>query len=548
MYHKSLKYLITLILLCSLLAPYTYETKSAYASNEQSDLVVSADILYLRDGPGLSYPVLATLKDGEGLTFIERQDDWYHVKVKNMEGWVASWLTSAQKPIESSTERLTEIHSVISQVDHLNLRAEPSVSSPVLSQLNTGDEAEVLESEGDWVKISFNDSLGWVSTDYVTTKKNDVNEKSNPSGEETTDKHTEEITNVKIDPKLFTVAVDVVNIRKKADLSSKKLGTAKKGEQYDVLERNNNWVKIQYGKKEGWVYSFYGTFQVNEKIPASADSDTMGEATSPYVTIIYNGTNLREEPSTSSNVVVHANAGEKYKILSNEGEWYKVEIDKNTTAYVANWVVSKEVDSDSIMDSEKESKEKVDRKKGSLKGVTIVIDPGHGGNDKGTTGARGTNEKEINLKTVDLLKSKLRSAGAEVILTRESDAYVDLRKRVSISHQYAADAFISIHYDATEDSSISGFTTYYTNSYQRELAQYVHEGLSEKVTIRDRGIQPGNYLVTRENKQAAILIELGYLSNPSEESVVTTDFYREQATLGIYQGILNYFDAQLEKQ
>ncbi|MDN4494571.1 SH3 domain-containing protein [Ureibacillus aquaedulcis] len=548
MYHKSLKFWITFILLISLLSPYTYETKSAFASSEEPDLVVSADILYLREGPGLSYPIMETLKEGQGLTFIEKQDDWYHVKTKDMEGWVASWLTSATKASDSSNGDNTETHSVISQVDHLNLRAEPSVSSPVLSQLNTGDEAKVLESEANWVQISFNGALGWVSTDYVTIKKNEVNQQSHPSEEETTDTNEDgkEKTNVKIDPNLFTIAVDVVNIRKKPDLSSKKLGTAKEGEQYDVLERNNNWVKIRFGKKEGWVYSFYGSFQVNEKILTSTESEKTIETESPFVTIIYNGTNLRDEPSTSSNVVVHADAGEKYNILSTEGEWYKVEVDKTTTAYVANWVVSDDGNTNSIVDEGKESQKKEERKKGTLKGLTLVIDPGHGGNDKGTTGARGTEEKEINLKTVELLKSKLRSAGAEVILTRESDTYVDLRKRVSISHQYAADAFISIHYDATDDSSISGFTTYYTNGYQQELAEYVHEGLSEKVTIRNRGVQPGNYLVTRENKQAAILIELGYLSNPSEESVVTTDFYHEQATLGIYQGILNYFDAQLE--
>ncbi|PYF08839.1 SH3 domain-containing protein [Ureibacillus chungkukjangi] len=557
MHHKPLKYLISLILLCSLLSPYTYVTNTAFASSEESDLVVSADILYLREGPGLSYPVLTTLKKGQGLTFIEKQDDWYHVKAKDMEGWVASWLTSATKTNDtaSSDDNSLESSSIISQVAHLNLRAEPSVSSPVLSQLNTGDEARVLNSEANWVQISFNGQIGWVSTDYVTIKKNETKEESDSSNKSNsaTDDDNEvssytEKANVKIDPKLFTIAVDALNIRKKADLSSKKIGTAKKGEQYEVLGRENNWVKIQYGKKVGWVYSFYGTFHVNEKITATAapkEAKETDETTSPYVTIIYNGTNLREEPSTSSNGVVHVNAGEKYKVLATEGEWYKVEVDKNTIAYVANWVVSVDFDIQSILDDEQEQPKTEDRKKGTLKGVTLVIDPGHGGNDKGTTGVRGTNEKDINLKTVELLKSKLRSAGAEVILTRESDEYVDLRKRVSISHQYAADAFISIHYDATDDSSISGFTTYYTNSYQRELAEYVHNGLSKKVTIRDRGVQPGNYLVTRENKQAAILIELGYLSNPSEESVVTTDFYREQATLGIYQGILNYFDAQL---
>lgn len=545
MLHKLLKYLFSFILLCSLLlSPYTYVTNPAYASNAESDLIVSADILYLREGPGLSYPIMTTLKEGQGLKFLEKQDDWYHVKVKDMDGWVASWLTSATKPSDSSNDASAVSGSIISQVDHLNLRAEPSVSSSVLTQLNTGDEAQILASETNWVQISFNESIGWVSTDYVTIKKNEAEEQSSTSKEPGEEAIDNENSKVKLDPNLFTIAVDVVNIRKKADLSSKKLGTAKKGEQYEVLERDNNWVKIQYGKKVGWIYSFYGTFQVNEKIPASVNPDKSAEAESEYVTIIYNGTNLREEPSTSSDIVVHADAGEKYKIHAAEGEWYKIEIDKNTDAYVANWVVSK--DSDNTANGNEEAVKKDVRKKGTLKGVTLVIDPGHGGNDKGTTGARGTNEKEINLKTAEMLKSKLRSAGAEVIMTRESDVYVDLRKRVSISHQYAADAFISIHYDATDDSSISGFTTYYTNSFQRKLAEYVHEGLAKKVTLRNRGVQPGNYLVTRENKQEAILIELGYLSNPSEESIVTTDFYREQATLGIYQGILKYFDAQLK--
>ena len=59
-------------------------------------------------------------------------------------------------------------------------------------------------------------------------------------------------------------------------------------------------------------------------------------------------------------------------------------------------------------------------------------------------------------------------------------------------------------------------------------------------------MQQGNYLVLRENKQNAILVELGYLSNPSEEKVINTDLFREQATMGIYEGILQYFDAQLK--
>ena len=119
-----------------------------------------------------------------------------------------------------------------------------------------------------------------------------------------------------------------------------------------------------------------------------------------------------------------------------------------------------------------------------------------------------------------MLASKLCSSGANVILTRNMDTFVSLKKRVSISHQYDADAFISVHYDASIDSSISGFTTYYTNGFQKELAVAVNDGLKSTISLRNRGAQPSNYFVLRENRQNAILLELGFLSNASEESNV----------------------------
>ena len=546
MKYKGFRVLLTILLIVSLMYPYTYEARHVSAEeNLTADLIVSADILYLREGPGLSYPIKDTLKQGQELTFIEKQDDWYHVKTNNMEGWVASWLTKSNSLSEQDSTK-SNLKTVISQVDHLNLRSEPTLSAAILSRLNSGETAEVLAISNGWIQVSYNGTIGWVSDDYVTVMEEEASEQTMISEETTSETQKDSEKEIEIDPNLFTIAVDAVNIRKKADLTSKKIGTAKLGEKFEVLERDNNWVKIKFGKKEGWIYSFYGTFIIDEKLPVTSSEVNEQDLDQNYVTIIYNGTNLREKPSTSSDIIVNANAGQKYPILSVDGEWYQVEVQKNKTAYVANWVVAIEDELGGTGDPTDSSEEASKRKKGSLKGITIVLDPGHGGNDGGTTGVRGTEEKEVNLKTVELLVSKLRSAGAEVILTRETDVYVDLRKRVSISHQYNADAFVSIHYDATVDSSISGFTTYYTNSHQQELAQYVHAGLAEKVTIRDRGIQPGNYIVTRENKQAAILIELGYLSNPNEENIITTDYYRQQATLGIYEGLLNYFDAQLD--
>lgn len=534
---KKMSILLITFLLLSTIFPTLPSPNIAFA--EGDDLYVNAEILYLREGPGLSYPIIETLKEGETLTSISRDGEWHQVRVGKQEGWVAAWLV---KSVESKTAASTA-KTVITQVDALNLRAEPSLSSAVLTKISSGMEAEFIRQEQDWIQIQHQGLTGWVFADYVTVKEATVLQ--TPSDSNETEKPTSEtsVTSTENDPNTFTVNVNTVNIRKKADLTSKNLGQATKGEQFNVISRDHNWVEIEYEKgKKGWIYSFYGTF--TKQAPEQKSSDAKQNEGS--VTIIYNGTNLREGASTSSNVVTRADAGHTYPIVETEGDWFKIALTDGKMAYVADWVVTENNGQNSAQQDKADKL--AERKKGTLKGVTIVLDAGHGGNDRGTTGARGTDEKDINILTAELLKSKLQAAGAKVEMTRESDVFVDLRKRVAISHQNSADAFISIHYDAIEDSSVNGFTTYYTNSYQQQLAEAVHAGIATKVNLKDRGARFGDYLVLRENRQNAILLELGYLSNPSEERAVTSDYYREQATLGIYQGLLNYFDAQLDQE
>ena len=533
---RKLAISLIFLLLLTTFFPSTKAIHNVFANNE--DLIVNAEILYLREGPGLSYPIIETLKDGQPLTSLSKQDDWLQVRVGEQEGWVASWLVkSSEKPTAASIQK-----TVIAQVDSLNLRAEPSLSAAILTKLASGTEAQFLKEQPDWIQIQVGDYIGWVSANYVTVKDATVLEMPISKTEEKENPKNAPTTLTENDPNTFTITVNEVNIRKKGDLTSKKLGTAKIGQQFKVISRDHNWVQIEYEKKKkGWVYSFYGTF-TKQDVQQDLESTTK-EA--EKITIIYNGTNLRETASTASNVVARVDAGQSYPILETQDEWYKIALDDGQLAYVANWVVT--TNTEVIQTSRDKEQDKAERKKGSLKGVTIVLDAGHGGNDRGTTGARGTDEKDITITTAELLKSKLQAAGADVVMTRESDVFIDLRKRVAVSHQADADAFISIHYDAIEDNSVHGFTTYYTNGYQKELAEYVHDGIASKVSLKDRGARFGDYLVLRENRQNAILLELGYLSNPTEERAITTDYYREQATLGIYQGLLNYFDAQLDK-
>jgi len=506
-HHKSFSYVIALILFFSILIPST--------SNANGDEVMaSVSSLHIRSGPGLAYPILSSVKKEERMNVLERQGDWLKVSKGQATGWVASWYT---KPIESQ-KSITQM--VVSKVDRLNVRSQASLESSVLTQLSAGDQATVIKDHGQWVEISFNQIKGFVTKEYITVS----NESSSPPPSSDTTSAN------------FQVAVDILNVRSKPDLTSKRVSQVKKGERYIILEKRNNWVNIELSKKEsGWVYSFYGTLTNQPTSPKNIESK---KETNKDVTILYNGTNLRGKPSTSSEVIYRANAGETFKTVGQSDDWFELQINDGKKAFVASWVVSTKNSSKNNIEKE------VVRKKGTLNGLTIVIDPGHGGNDSGTSGARGTDEKGITLQTSELLSSKLRSAGANVIMTRDSDVYVDLRKRVAIGHQVAADAFISVHYDATDSSAINGFTTYYMHNYQKGLAKSVHESLGKKITLRDRGTQPGNYLVLRENRQQAILIELGFLSNPTEERAVTTEKFREQASLGIYNGVVNYFDNQ----
>lgn len=505
------KSIIAYWLMILLLIQPIHFTGNSIVFADTGKLEVTEDSINVRSGPGLTYPVIDSLKKGDAIEELSRSGDWIEVALAGETGWIASWLTHSSASPTASTEQ-----TAVASVDRLNVRAQPTLSASVLTQMNAGEQAQILTSSNGWVEVEFRGIRGFVSEEYIST--NEVNN-SNPAPGSS-------------DVSSFEIAVDVLNVRKKADLSSSKQGTVKKGEIFPVLQLEGNWVQLQLNADQtGWVYSFYGHLS-NQSVANTTDSDV------ETVTVQTNGTNIRSQATTFSDVTARANAGDQLTVLSRQEDWYQIELADGTTGFIASWVVSA---------GETDVEAKPQRRKGTLNGLTIVLDPGHGGNDGGTVGVRKTVEKGLTLKTAELLSHYLQAAGAEVIMTRQSDVYVDLRQRVAESHNVAADAFISIHFDATDDNSVSGFTSYFMHGYQQELAGYLNEGLGNKLSIRDRGVQPGNYLVLRENRQAAVLVELGFLSNYNEERIISSDQFREQAALGLYQGTINYFDAQLGK-
>lgn len=170
-------------------------------------------------------------------------------------------------------------------------------------------------------------------------------------------------------------------------------------------------------------------------------------------------------------------------------------------------------------------------------GKTIVLDPGHGGKDPGATSASDITEAEIVYNIAEKLRDRLEENGAKVVFTRGEDEFVSLDGR-----KKKGDIFISLHSDAMDDPSITGFTTYYTYPNQKEFAESMNASLDKYSYFHNRGNHEYNYQVIWQLDYPAVLIELGYLSNRFDDHAITEESYQDRMTEGILEGIGNYLN------
>jgi len=180
-----------------------------------------------------------------------------------------------------------------------------------------------------------------------------------------------------------------------------------------------------------------------------------------------------------------------------------------------------------------------------LSNKIIVIDPGHGGTDPGAVYS-GYNEKDFNLDIAIRLKNLLERSGARVLMTRESDVYVNLYTRADIANQAGAHLFVSIHCNASTNASTSGtMTLYYPSPEKKALAQILQRAMVETLGLPDLGIsERPNLVVTRETKMPSALVEVAFMSNKQDLALLKTEEFRQKAAEGLYKGILRYFSTK----
>ena len=200
-----------------------------------------------------------------------------------------------------------------------------------------------------------------------------------------------------------------------------------------------------------------------------------------------------------------------------------------------------------------------------LKGFTICLDPGHGGQahvpdyKRGPTGVR---EAEVNLKVALHLRDMLQNVGATVIMTRVDDSYVSLAKRSQIANESNADFFISLHHNGIENSPETNYTsTWYHGDADEsrqslDLARYIQQGVADALRLpsspatglySDKLVTTSGFGVLRLTKCPAVLCEASFLSNPEEETRLQDDNYLSREAYGYFLGIARYVAAGFPK-
>jgi N-acetylmuramoyl-L-alanine amidase len=196
---------------------------------------------------------------------------------------------------------------------------------------------------------------------------------------------------------------------------------------------------------------------------------------------------------------------------------------------------------------------------------TICLDPGHGGKDPGFR-VGSTEEQKHTLLLAQEMRQLLTQAGFKVTLTRTSDRFVDLPDRADWAWRKKADIFISLHYNATENSrSVQGSEVYcltpagafstndgrgrgdsgvcpgnQSDSFNLLLAYHLQAALTHGLSVSDRGVRRARFAVLRETRMPAVLVEAGFLSHPAEGRRIIDPNYRRQVAKALVQGLQAY--------
>ena len=409
---------------------------------------------------------------------------------------------------------------VSSTTDGLNIRKSKDSSSNanIVGTVNKGGKLSVYAVEGDWLKVSSEDTYAYIYKKYAQFLDADGNALGDVQKQVTT--------------------TQSINIYVKPTSSSKVISTVDRKVKLPVYKTVSGYYLTDVNGLPGYIVA-NSTEDVKVEQPSTPDpkptptpdpitpsvtGDLLGRAT-------VDNLNIRTEANSTSTVVSKLKKGDYVQVNSINGYWAQV-TSNGQTGYV-----------------HKSYLKLLNQNGNALKDRIIIIDPGHGGKDVGTLFDK-IYEKDITLKVATLVKNKLEAAGAKVLMPRTGDTFPTPQDRVDFTHANYGEIFVSIHVNSAKNADAKGTETYYAKTsgdmFQEDidLATFVNNQIVKNVNMKNRNVREAKYIVVANTNIPAILVELGFLTNSEDRAKMTDDQYIELFAESIYKGILEYYSKQ----
>lgn len=187
-----------------------------------------------------------------------------------------------------------------------------------------------------------------------------------------------------------------------------------------------------------------------------------------------------------------------------------------------------------------------------LKGITIVIDAGHGGMDKGAS-SQNVEEAPLNLIITKKLEKELLKLGCNVVLTRKDNEDLsntshfskreDMKERIRIINDEKNDIFISIHMNQFQNLTVKGLHVFYnpSNNQSLEFASIIQKEVNEQLK-QNKQIKKGDFYILNKTRIPGILIECGFLSNNEDRNNLLDEKYQDKMIDCFIKGMIQYFE------
>jgi len=503
---------------------------------------VEVRLLNMRVGPSVSHILIRELPSGTPFEALFLEVDWLMVKLEDgSTGWVFRNFTSFSGQM---ADKLPPVMAkkIVVEGSLLNVRSGPGLSYGKINELPRNSTAIVYFKSGEWLLVRLPDGTsGWVSGLYTSYPDEDRKTAVQPEQQTPSEPVKEEPVKEKnIIPYPYDVRVtaDPLRLREEPGLHSNSVASIPKGTVLTVLDATEEqWLKVELPDgRQGWIAGWY-TEIVEEQTRSPITYFRLA-------TVNVEALRVRSGPGLEYSQTGSVFLGNHLITLQENNGWHYVQIPNGQHG----WISGEFATVKTVASNVSASTGSVSR--GGNPGtpnITIVIDPGHGGNDNGATGFSGLKEKKVNLTVSLYLTEMLRARGFNVVLTRNSDIKVTLADRVAIAERVKGDIFISIHANAHPKIHTSGTETFYfankaTSPQSFFLASLLQQETVAALKLPSHGVKKGNFHVIRETTMPSALLELAFLTNAVDETILSSDECLKMAAEAIYRAILRYYN------